>query len=69
MRAPPLLYRQGPQLTGGGGAAQFCLVGQLEGWWSAVWEKAHEARCQLAQGVPSCRKTKREKGRASWVRR
>lgn len=37
--APSLLHCQRPQLTGGGSASQFCLVGQLEGWWSAVWEK------------------------------
>ena len=50
VRAPSLLHRQVPQLTGGRGATQFCLIGQLEGWWSAVWEKAHGARCQLARG-------------------
>lgn len=40
VRAPSLLHCQGPQLTGGRGATQFCLIGQLEGWCSAVWEKA-----------------------------
>lgn len=37
--ASPLLYCQGPELTGTGIAAQFCLIGQLKRWWSAVWEK------------------------------
>lgn len=38
---PSLLYCQGPQFTGGGAATQFCLIGQLEGGWAAVWERKH----------------------------
>lgn len=60
--APSLLYCQGPQLTGGGGAAQFCLIGQLKRWWSAVWGKAHRARCQLVLGVLFLWKNQGEEG-------
>lgn len=60
MGAPSLLYGQGPQLTGGGSAAQFCLIGQLEGRWSAVWGKAHGARCPPALG---CLLVERPRGR------
>lgn len=51
--APSLLHCQGPQLAGGGGASQFCLIGQLEGWWFSVWGEVYGDRCQLALGVPS----------------
>lgn len=40
--ALPLLHRQGPELTGTGIAAQFCLISQLERWWSVVWEKCRQ---------------------------
>lgn len=59
-----LLHCQGPQLTGGGGATQFCLIGQLEGWWSAVWAKAHWGTCQLALVVPSLWKDQGVKGQS-----